>query len=389
MADKTKTIQDLRPFCLSNVEFLKREIGSGSYGKIEEVAIPGAICAAKTIHGVFEGEPGNAAEQQFVEECRRLSTLRHPHIVQFLGVCFPPGSQMPALVMEKLVTSLHDILDPQLPPLSFIPFGLKISILHDVARGLSFLHSHSPPIIHRDLSAKNVLLNEGMVAKIADLGMARIVPSLQASTMTMAPGATIYMPPEALEDKAKYNIPIDMFSFGVVTLFTLSEIFPVPKAATYLNEQNITMGRSELERRSEYVEEIEAQLGANHPLIELIKVCLDNVPNRRPTAESAIEYLEKAKTNIDEEDYDVNKLSLIQTLHHNSVQILSKDKQIKEQRQQNKQHKEEIEVLRSQIKSLEKHILSLQRQQMLQTRKKVITTVISVLSFISIHSLLI
>ena len=366
-----KIIENLGQFRLRNVKFLGREIGSGSYGRIEEVAIPGAICAAKTIHGVLVGEPGNAAEQ-FVEECRRLATLRHPHIVQFLGVYYHESSGFLALVMEKLVTSLHDILDPP----SFIPFGLKISILHDVARGLSFLHSHSQPIIHRDLSAKNVLLNEGMVAKIADLGMARIVPSLQASTMTMAPGATIYMPPEALEDKAKYNIPIDMFSFGVVTLFTLSEIFPVPKAATYLNKQEITVGRSELERRSEYVEEIEAQLGANHPLIELIKLCLDNVPNRRPTAESAIEYLEKAKTNIDEEDYDVNKLSLIQTLHHNSVQIMSKDKQIKEQRQQNKQHKEEIEVLRSQIKSLEKHILSLQRQQMLQTRKKVITTVL-------------
>ena len=108
-----------------------------------------------------------------------MSTLRHPHIVQFLGVCFLPGSRM---VMEKLATSLHDnILDPEPPPPTK-PVSLKCSVLHDVARGLSFLHSHSPPIIHRDLLARNVLLNEGMVAKIADLGMARIVPNLRGRT---------------------------------------------------------------------------------------------------------------------------------------------------------------------------------------------------------------
>ncbi|CAI8000488.1 Serine/threonine-protein kinase PBS1 [Geodia barretti] len=81
--------------------------------------------------------------------------------------------------MEKLATSLHDILDPEPPPPTkpFVPVSLKCSVRHDVARGLSFLQSHSPPIIHRDFSARNVLLNEGMVAKIADLGMARIVPN--------------------------------------------------------------------------------------------------------------------------------------------------------------------------------------------------------------------
>ncbi|CAI8020822.1 Serine/threonine-protein kinase TNNI3K [Geodia barretti] len=130
--------------------------------------------------------------------------------------------------MEKLATSLHDILDPEPPPPTkpFVPVSLKRSVLHDVARGLSFLHSHSPPIIHRDLSARNVLLNEGMVAKIADLGMARIVPSLRASTMTKAPGASIYMPPEALEDESRYDVTIDIFSLGVLAIFTLPKCFP-------------------------------------------------------------------------------------------------------------------------------------------------------------------
>ena len=210
---------DLRPFLLSSARATGRTIGCGSYGSVEEVAIPGTVCAAKKIHDFFQDprqmsrEGIEKAATEFARECQLMSTLRHPHIVQFLGVCFLPGSRMPALVMEKLATSLHDILDPEPSPPTkpFIPVSLKRSVLHDVGRGLSFLHSHSPPIIHPDLSARNVLLSEGMVAKIADLGMARIVPSLRASTMTIAPGASIYMPPEALEDKSRYDTTIDIF----------------------------------------------------------------------------------------------------------------------------------------------------------------------------------
>ena len=128
-----------------------------------------------------------------------MSTLRHPHIVQFLGVCCFPDSRPPALVMERLLTSLHDLLAPEIEcqpsPLSFFTLGLKSSVVHNIACGLTYLHERSPPVIHRDLSARNVLLNSEMVAKIADLGVAHIVPRMRAAaTMTKAPGTGIYMP---------------------------------------------------------------------------------------------------------------------------------------------------------------------------------------------------
>ena len=139
-----------------------------------------------------------------------MSTLRHPHIVQFLGVCFLQGSRLPALVMERLLTSLHDLLAPETQPppgaprpLSFFTMSLKCSVLHNVASGLAYLHERTPPVIHRDLSARNVLLSSGLVGKIADLGVACIVPRIRAvATMTMAPGAGIYMPPEAVAPSA-------------------------------------------------------------------------------------------------------------------------------------------------------------------------------------------
>ena len=95
-----------------------------------------------------------------------MSDLHHPNITQFLGVCFLPSSQLPVLVMERLEGSPDDLLET----VPNIPLTLKHSMLEDVAKGLFHLHTHDHQIIHRDLTAKNVLLTSSLTAKIADLG---------------------------------------------------------------------------------------------------------------------------------------------------------------------------------------------------------------------------
>ena len=347
---------EFRPFHLSSARATGRTIGSGSYGSVEEVAIPGAMCAAKKIHDFFQDpkqtprEGIEKAAEVFMRECQLMSTLRHPHIVQSLGVCFLPGSRMPALVMEKLATSLHDILAPEPEPSTkpFIPVSLKRSFLHDVARGLSFLHSHSPPIIHRDLSARNVLLNEGMVAKIADLGMARIVPCLRASTMTKAPGASIYMPPEALEDESRYNVTIDIFSLGVLTIFTLSQTFPKPLAPNYVDVNKKVVARTELERRGNYMQEVRKHFPEGHPLIQMIQRCLSNMLEERPTIQQVMGWLEEARAEVDDGEYDVNKLSLAQLLQSRIQENHSLRENIQQQQQENHSLREQKDSLKKQ-----------------------------------------
>ena len=331
--------RELRPYVLSDVQLTGTTIDHGAYGSVEEVAIRGA---AKKVHDLLLGSP--KITSQFAEELQLMSNLRHPNIVQFLGVCFFPGSHLPALVMERLLTSLHDLLDPEADetqppppdahsPLSFFKMSLKCRVLHNVACGLAFLHERSPPIIHRDLSAKNVLLTTKLVAKIADLGVARIVPRMRAAaTMTKAPGASVYMPPEAIasadsnEQKSKYDASIDIFSFGIVTIFTIVETFPCDiLAPNYLdNESGSLVARTELERRSEYMRRVNTKLracsqlhaGGDHPLIQLIQQCLHNGPHKRPNIREVLRLLEEARTGIRDRDSERNKEELVRALQN-------------------------------------------------------------------------
>ena len=341
--DLLRNNPELRPFVLSNVTLTGTRIGAGAYGSVDEVAI--SVCgAAKKIHDIFQDrseipeDERRRTSTQFVKECQLVSTLRHPNIVQFLGVCFFEGTRLPALVMERLLTSLHDLLAPETqpppgthPPLSFFKLGLKCSVLHNVASGLDYLHHQATPVIHRDLSAKNILLNSKLVGKLADLGVARIVPRMrQSATMTKAPGASIYMPPEATapaesnDEKSKYDASIDVFAFGVVTIFTVGEIFPCdPLAATYFNkETEEVVGRSELKRHSKYIENVKTHLHAcgqvlgEHPLIQLIQQCLHNSPDKRPGISKVLGLLEDTRAGIRDDKSESNRVELVKALQN-------------------------------------------------------------------------
>ena len=172
-----------------------------------------------------------------------------------------------------------------------------------------------------------------MVAKIADLGVARIVPRVGAAvTMTKAPGAGVYMPPEALENKpgdenedleeqgkkSKYDASIDVFSFGVVAIFILGETFPCNLLAPTHRKGGTLLGRTELERREGYMRVIYRQLREKHPLLQMIEGCLD-FPEKRPGIRNILVRLEEARAEARDEQLqiDMNKLELVRTLKVN------------------------------------------------------------------------
>ena len=318
---------ELRPFIIPGVRPTGRALGGGSYGTVEELEIEGVICAGKKVYDALI-DPENEGAQRMVDkyyaECRLLSDLRHPHIVQFLGVCFLPDTQLPVLVMELLMGSLDDLLE-NTPD---IPFFTKLSILQDVCRGLVHLHGRSPAVIHRDLSARNVLLTSAMTAKIADMGNSRIVniqPGQLAQTMTQGvPGTLIYMPPETLGSSRRYGPPLDMFSFGIVALFTATQVFPKDlKTPTYFDPRtDVVKARTELERRSQYMDILCTQYPEkNHPLIVLIRMCLHNDVVKRPNARQALERIGQIKLSIHNPYTNLSRLQLEKWLNEKEAEV--------------------------------------------------------------------
>ena len=206
-------------FHYQRVELLKtEELGVGSYGAVCKAMCDNLPCAAKILHRTlfqFTAPRTTSVMQKFEQECRLLSAIKHPHIVQYLGTYHDPESKLPVLLMELMDESLTQFLERSHEPL---PYHTEVNLCHDIVLALSYLHSNG--IIHRDLSSNNVLLIAGSRAKVTDFGMVKLYDvnrsTAHLTPLTLCPGTTVYMPPEALRDRPAYTDKLDSFSLGVL-----------------------------------------------------------------------------------------------------------------------------------------------------------------------------
>ena len=286
MAVRAATFTGFDPYKLTGVRVTDRELGHGSYATVLELKYMGLKCAGKKIHELLlrQGDASYTV-RRFEEECRLLSQVRHPNIVQFLGVYFQQGVRAPILVMEFLPTNLTSCIEQY----GILPKEISYSILHDVALGLCYLHSQTPAIIHRDLSSNNVLLTPNMTAKISDLGVARILnlTPLQVSRMTQTPGTPAYMPPEVMIANPKYDTSVDEFSYGIMMIHMFSVRWPEPQVGQTRIEADRLIPVTEAERREVFLRTI----GNDHPLMDFILKCINNDPRRRAHASEIVERL--------------------------------------------------------------------------------------------------
>ena len=287
MAVRAATFTGFDPYKLTGVVVTDRELGHGSYATVLELEYMGLKCAGKKIHELLlrQGDASYTV-RRFEEECRLLSQVHHPNIVQFLGVCFQQRVRAPILVMEFLPTNLTSCIEQY----GILPKEISYSILHDVALGLCYLHSQTPAIIHRDLSSNNVLLTPNMTAKISDLGVARILnlTPLQVSRMTQTPGTPAYMPPEVMVANPKYDTSVDEFSYGIMMIHMFNGRWPEPQVGQVRAEPDRRMiPVSEAERREVFLRAI----GNDHPLMDLICKCIDNYVQSRAHANEIVKRL--------------------------------------------------------------------------------------------------
>lgn len=284
MSFSYRDVPELKEFFLEDVHKTGKRLGSGAFGVVEELTIDGTHYAGKTLHSTLldaHNEGMNRVIKRFISECKLMSQVRHPNIVQFMGLCLFHDSIHPSLVIEKLDLNLENVLGTY----SNLPFPLTVRVLKDISKGLVYLHGKSPPIIHRDLTARNVLVNKAsMNAKIADLGNALMIdPAKLSNTLSQAPGTLPYMPPEAILCKPNYNSMLDMFSFGHLGLFTVTQTYPgnlLPSTYTDPSTEKL-QARSEVERREEYISVLVAKLSKDHTVTKVIIQCLHNSPEKR------------------------------------------------------------------------------------------------------------
>ena len=279
--DNIQESDRLRDLYLTGVSPNGNDIGVGTYGKVFEVEFCGTVYAAKEIYSILvqgvRREEFEATKKAFLTECLQSSSLGHANVVTFLGVYNPGGqSLLPVLVMERMQESLTSVVE-KCPN---IPMYVKLSMLLDVSRGLWYLHAHHPPIVHQDLSPNNVLLTSQFVAKISDLGIAKVIQAGSKKTKTRAPGTVDFMPPEALLETPEYGPPLDVFSYGGVILHVVNQEWPKP--LHYVMTDPTTKKRvalSEVQRRKEHIDKMS---GDPAGLQSLVEQCLDDDSAVRP-----------------------------------------------------------------------------------------------------------
>ena len=253
---------------MEDIEVLDTQLGCGSYGYVKVVKIRETEYAGKFF---YPREGLSEKVKKEVDIFLKLQRLQHVNIVQYLGA--NTNNIEPVLIMELLRTNLQDHLKKK-PDLSLLKM---LRLLYDVSKGLEYLHQEH--VIHRDLKAKNVLLDENDVAKIADFGNSRIVDfesSSDLATMTERPGNWFYCAPETKGYRPEYNNKVDIFSFGNLSIVVVIKVCPC--------DNDLVDGNTPLKRRRLYMDRVEKKLKDHPELVVMIKDCLSEDRDKRPSA---------------------------------------------------------------------------------------------------------
>ena len=263
-----------------DVNLSRKELGRGGWGV---VWIGQMRVAVKQIHEEIKSDTNLELLRQ---EINTMSQIRHPNLVHFIGAVFD-GDSPDMIITEVMDTSLRNTyetkkLTPDRPCRPVI-----LSIMRDVAVGLSYLHCLPKPIIHRDVSSGNVLLQSigtgRWRAKISDFGSAKIAQF----AVTKGPGAFAYSAPEAFQSITnpdaitKQTPKMDVFSYGVLLCEAITCRFPDRDAFQDMLRQVYRI--SDIPRGSR-----STQGYLLHALI--LSSCNDD-PSKRPTMNEVIEQL--------------------------------------------------------------------------------------------------
>ena len=242
-------------------------VSQGCFGAVCRIPYDGAMYAAK--YQNFDSDTQYKVEQ-FQSECLLHSKLHHPNIVRMLGVCYHSDNlDQPIKVMELIELSLSLVVHSGFE----FPMYVKLSVMQDVSRGLDYLHTRNPPIVHSYLCLQVVLLTVNLVAKIGGFTF----------SVEMVPGKKrlpTHPVGDILESSLYCGPPFDIYSFGyMICKMLIKQRFYgvhtrlVDEATGKSYTAHINIGRYHC------VSQI-----SNPSLKELVTNCVSDNPDLRPSA---------------------------------------------------------------------------------------------------------
>ncbi|XP_004297467.1 PREDICTED: putative receptor-like protein kinase At4g00960 [Fragaria vesca subsp. vesca] len=275
------------------------KLGQGGFGPVYKGKLADGrdIAVKKLAQGSSQGK------KEFMNEAKLLARVQHRNVVNLLGYCVHGVEKL--LVYEYVVNESLDKLLFKPERRQELDWKRRYDIICGVAKGLLYLHEDSHNrIIHRDIKASNILLDDKWVPKIADFGMARLFPEDQTHVNTRVAGTNGYMAPEYvmhghLSEKA------DVFSFGVLVL----ELITGQRNSSFnlnVDEQSLLDWAYKLYKKGRSLEIMDPTLAPSADAdqvamcIHVGLLCVQGDPQVRPAMHRVVVILSKKPSNLEE-----------------------------------------------------------------------------------------
>ncbi|CAN1154355.1 G-type lectin S-receptor-like serine/threonine-protein kinase At4g27290 [Linum perenne] len=267
-------------------------LGKGGFGAVYKgILRDGVEIAVKRL-----SSNSKQGADEFKNEAINIAKLQHRNLVRLLGCCVQHSERM--LLYEFMPNRSLDVFIFDKTQSHILDWPKRYNIIKGIARGLLYLHHDSRlRIIHRDLKASNVLLDNDMNPKISDFGLAKtfVGNAIEGNTRNVV-GTYGYMSPEYTIDGI-YSIKSDVFSFGVMVLEVISG--ERNRGFSHPNHQLNLLGHAwTLQRQNKAEELIDETMQESYEqwkvlrLIHIGLLCVQKSPEDRPTMSSVMHMLD-------------------------------------------------------------------------------------------------
>ncbi|XP_057851611.1 LRR receptor kinase SERK2 isoform X2 [Cryptomeria japonica] len=273
----------------------KSVLGQGGFGKVYKGVLGDNTKVAVKRLTDYHSPGGEAA---FLREVEMISVAVHRNLLRLIGFCVTPSERLLVYPYMQNLSVAHRLRELK-PGEKFLDWPTRKHIALGAARGLEYLHEHcNPKIIHRDVKAANVLLDEDFEAVVGDFGLAKLVDARKTHVSTQVRGTIGHIAPEYFST-GRTSERTDVFGYGI----TLLELVTGQRAIDFSrrNEDDDVLlldHVKKLEREKCLDAIVDENLKQNsdarevETIIQVALLCTQISPEDRPTMSKVVRMLE-------------------------------------------------------------------------------------------------